>query len=154
MIDAFIACQAFVVLFIALHDWISLGTLNDVRGVHSADARGRLLVVTILSTLPFAVGLIGSAYYATARFPMWLVWLLWISYGVGLYGLLRAWYVPYLFVPDPVRAARYRVMFAKTHAFLPVRNGIAPNTLHVIFHAVFVATTVLVVILTWGRIFS
>jgi hypothetical protein len=154
VIDAFIACQVFVVLFIGLHDWISLGTLNDVRGVHSADTRGKLLVVTFFSTLPFAIGLLGSIYYATSRFPTWLVWLLWISYGVGLYGLIRTWYVPYLLVPDPARAARYRAMFANTHAFLPVRNGIVPNTLHVIFHAVFVATIVLLVYLTWGRIFS
>jgi hypothetical protein len=154
MIDAFIACQLFVVLFIGLHDWISLGKFNDVRGVHSGDTRSKLLRVTILSTLPFATGLVGSIYYATSRFPIWLVWLLWISYGVGLYGLIRTWYVPYLLVPDPVRAARYQTMFGNTHAFLPVRNGIVPNTLHVIFHVVFLATTVLLVCLTWERIFS
>jgi hypothetical protein len=154
MMDAFIACQLFVVLFIGLHDWISLGKLNDVRGVHSADTQSKLFVVTILSTLPFAIGLAASAFYASSRFPMWLVWLLWISYGTGLYGLLRTWYVPYLLVPDPVRAARYQAMFGNTHAFLPVRNGIVPNTLHVIFHAIFLTTVVLLVCLTWGRIFS
>ncbi|HXM07582.1 MAG TPA: serine hydrolase domain-containing protein, partial [Candidatus Acidoferrum sp.] len=153
MIDVFIACQLFVVLFIGLHDWIPLGTFNDVRGVHAADTRSKLLVVTVLSTLPFAIGLAATAFYAASRFPTWLVWLLWISYGTGLYGLLRTWYVPYLFVPDPVRAARYQLMFGNTHAFLPVRNGIVPNTLHVIFHAILLATVVLLVYLTWGAYF-
>ncbi len=154
MIVAFISCQLFVVLFIALHDWIPLGTLNNLKGVRSADTTGRLVTVTALSTLPFAACLAGSVYFAEARFPMWLVWLLWITYGSAMYGLLRAWYVPYLLVPDPARAARYQGMFARTHTFLPRRHGLAPNTLHVIFHAVVLATVVLLVSLTYPRIFG
>ena len=61
MIAAFLAGQLFVVLFIALHAWIPL----------------------ILSTLPFAVAFVASAYFAGARFPGWLMWTLWISYGLG-----------------------------------------------------------------------
>ena len=40
---------------------------------------------------------------------------------------------PYLFRPDKELAARYRTMYANTHAFLPERNGITPNTIHVVF---------------------
>ena len=50
-------------------------------------------------------------------------------------GELRAWWIPYLVTNEPVRAERYRKMFANTHSFLPPRNGIVPNTLHVILHA-------------------
>jgi hypothetical protein len=152
VISAFLACQLFVVLFIALHDWLPLGRLNNLRGVQMADAKGKLVVVTALSTLPFAVGLAGSAYYAATRFPLWLVWLLWITYGAALYGMLRTWYVPYLVAAEPARAGRYQRMFAGTHTFLPTRNGIAPNTLHVVFHTVLVATIVLLVWLTYTRI--
>jgi hypothetical protein len=154
MIDAFLACQLFVVLFIALHDWIPLGSLNNLKGVHSADSGGELIVVTALSTLPFAIGLVGSAYYASTRFPTWLVWLLWITYGGAMYGMLRTWYVPYLLVAEPARVTRYQKMFLHTHAFLPTRNGIAPNTLHVVFHAVLTATVVLLVSLTYHRVFG
>jgi len=45
-------------------------------------------------------------------------------------------------------------MFANTHTFLPMRNGVAPNTLHVIFHAVLIATVLLLVCLTYPRIFG
>jgi hypothetical protein len=45
-------------------------------------------------------------------------------------------------------------MFANTHTFLPMHNGIAPNTLHVIFHTVLLATAVLLVCLTYHRIFG
>ncbi|HEY6577927.1 MAG TPA: hypothetical protein VIY09_01265 [Rhizomicrobium sp.] len=150
LIDAFLGCQLLVVLFIALHDWIPLGKLNNLAGVRAADTTGKLVVVTLLSTLPFAVGFVASACYASARFPGWLFWWLWISYGVGLYGMLRAWWIPYLLVADPVRAARYQGRFAQTHAFLPIRNGIRPDTLHVCFHAIYLATLLLLGVLTFS----
>ena len=148
MIYAFIGLQFFVVIFIALHDWIPLGKLNNLEGIRTVDTTGKLLVVTALSTLPFAIALAATIYYAASGFPMWLMWLLWISYIMGLYGMLRAWWVPYLLGGDPVRAARYQARFAHTHAFLPTRNGIRPDTLHVCFHAVFLLTLVLLSVLT------
>ena len=155
MLSAFLVCQLFVVLFIALHDWIPLVALSDLAGVRAVDTAGKRVAVTLLSTLPYAIGFIASAYYASTDVPMWLMWLLWISYGAGLYGMLRAWWVPYLLVPDPVRAARYQKRFARTHAFLPTRNGIRPDTLHVCFHALYVATLILLGVLTFsGRAFG
>jgi hypothetical protein len=151
MIYAFLACQFFVVIFIALHDWIPLGKLTNLKGIRAADSTRKLVVMTALSTLPFAVALVASAHYARTRFPLWLVWMLWIAYGAAAYGILRTWWIPYLFANDPVRTKRYQTRFAETHAFLPVRNGIRPDTLHVIFHAVFVTTLVLLGILTFSR---
>jgi hypothetical protein len=148
---AFLACQLMVVLFIALHDWVPLGALNNLAGIREADAPSTLLWTTFISTLPFAIGLIATAYYASSRFPMWLGDCLWITYTAGVYGMLRAWWVPYLLIPDPARAARYQVRFSKTHAFLPSRNGIRPDTLHVCFHAVLIATFVLLCILTFSE---
>jgi hypothetical protein len=146
MTVAFLALQGFVVLFLALHDWMPLGRLNDVRAVRSVDSRIRLVTVTVLSTLPFAVCFAGSVYFARAPFPRWLVWTLWLSYGAVIWGALRAWWIPYLLVAEPRRAARYQTMFGRTRAFLPVRNGIRPNTLHVALHAALVAVAVLLVL--------
>jgi hypothetical protein len=56
---------------------------------------------------------------------------------------LTAWWIPYLFHSEPERAARYQVMYGSTHALLPERNGIKPNTLHVILD---VATVVLLIV--------
>jgi hypothetical protein len=150
MIYAFLVCQLLVVLFIALHDWIPLGKLSNIQGIRAADTTRKLLFVTALSTLPFAVAFVASIYYVKTHFPAWLLWLLWLSYGTGLYGMLRTWWLPYLFVKDPVRAERYRVRFAETHAFLPARNGIRPDTLHVSFHVVFVMAFVLLCILSFS----
>jgi hypothetical protein len=153
MMIAFLLCQLYIVLFVALHDWLPLRSLNNLAGIRAVDTRMQLLRTTALSTLPFAVGLAGSVYHSTTHFPTWLMWLLWITYGAGLYGVLRAWYLPYLVYSDPARAARYRERFADTHAFLPARNGIRPDTLHVTFHAVLLALIVLLFVLTFsGRL--
>jgi len=146
---AFLVCQSVVVLFIALHDWVPLGSLSNLAAVRAADSTGRLVFVTALSTLPFAIGLAASFHDAPARMPHWLTWWLWITYGVGVYGMLRAWYWPYLFGGDPARAARYQHRFAHTHAFLPTLHGIRPDTLHVCFHAVLLATVALLGVLTF-----
>jgi hypothetical protein len=146
---AFVVGQSLVVLFIALHDWVPLGRLSNLDAVRAADSTARLLFVTALSTLPFAVGLWASIHYAGARYPNWLTWWLWISYGLGLYGMMRAWYWPYLFGSDPARVQRYQQRFAHTHAFLPARHGIRPDTLHVCFHVVLAATFVQLAILTF-----
>lgn len=141
---ALLALQCFEVLFLFLHDWIPLGTLNDLKGVSTADSLGKRLVTTLISAVPFAVGLIGSIVYFGKRYPNWLFWWLWISYVFLFCGILQAWWIPYLVHPEPERAARYQVMFGATHALLPARNGIRVNTLHMIFHA---ATVALLIVL-------
>jgi hypothetical protein len=145
MTTALIILQGFVVIFIALHDWLPLPPLNDVKAVRAADSRQRLVVGTILSTLPFAVAFAGSVWVGARPYPAWLHWLLWVTYIAALCGLLRAWWIPYLIANEPARAARYQLMFGSTHAFLPIRNGVRPNTLHVAFHVVVVAILALMI---------
>jgi hypothetical protein len=143
MHTALITLQVFQVAFLLGHDWLPLGRLNDIRAVHAADSRARLIVVTLVSAAPYAFGLAASLSEARRVWPDWLPIYLWISYGLLLAGQLRAWWVPYLITPDPARALRYESMFGRTHAFLPVRNGIRPNTLHLALHAATLTTLVL-----------
>ena len=137
-----LALQVFQVAFLLLHDWIPLGRLNDVAAVQSQDSRTRLVMVTVLSSVPFAFGLVFTVRSFGQPIPLWLYVFLWVIYVGLLLGQLRAWWVPYLFAPDARRATRYRAMFANTHAFLPPRNGLVPNTLHVILHVTTAATLV------------
>ncbi len=137
---ALIALQVYQVLFLAIHDWIPLGSLNDVSAVRSQDTRSRLVAVTAMQTLPFAFGLVCSVRYFDSLFPGWLYQWLLISYLILLAGQLRAWWLPYLLHPEPERAERYRIMFGRTHSFLPMRNGIVPNTAHIMLHVATLAT--------------
>ena len=134
------ALQAFQVAVLWLHDWWPLPPLNDVEAVQAADGRARLLRVTLVQSLPFTVGLLGSLAALEGRRPGWLAAWLWISYALLLAGELRAWWWPYLVRAEPERAARYRRLFGRTHAFLPQRRGLVPNTLHVALHAATAAT--------------
>ena len=139
----FLLLQAFVVAFLLLHDWVRLGRLNNLAAIDKVDPLPRRVFVTLLPGIPATVGLLYSARHFGGGYPDWLEMLLWITYGVLVAGLLRAWWIPYLLVPEPERAARYQALFAGTHTFLPARNGISPNTLHVMFHVAAVATLVM-----------
>jgi hypothetical protein len=145
---ALVALQCFVVLFVAFHNWIPLGSLNDVKGVRAAIPGGKLLLTTLINVTPVAVGLAASIRYFGRAYPGWLFWWLWITYGLAFYGLLKAWWIPYLFRPDPELASRYRVMYGATHAFLPERNGLRPNTLHVMFDVATVSILIVLCIVT------
>jgi hypothetical protein len=135
--------QVFQVLFLWLHDWIPLGRLNDVTAVRSQDTMPRLVLVTLMQSVPFTIGLGFSLAYFGRPYPHWLYMWLWISYGLIFVGQIRAWWIPYLFRAEPERAARYQIMFGNTHHFLPMRNGLVPNTAHIMLHLATAATLVI-----------
>jgi hypothetical protein len=135
-----IVLQGFQVLFLWLHDWIPLGRLNDVKAVRSQDTAFRLVVVTLIQSVPFTIGLLFSLSYFGRLYPRWLYLWLWTSYSVIFLGQIRAWWIPYLFRAEPERAARYQIMFGNTHRFLPTRNGLLPNTAHIMLHLATAAT--------------
>lgn len=145
---ALLALETFIVLFLALHDWIPLGKFNNLAGVRAANPGAKLLTTTLLSVAPYAFGLAASIIYFNMPYPDWLFWWLWISYVLLFLGQLRAWWIPYLIRPDPARAARYQQMFGATHAFLPQRNGIRPNTLHILLHVSTAALLIVLAVLT------
>jgi hypothetical protein len=140
---ALLALQGFQVLFLWLHDWVPIGSLNDIAAVRSADSKQRLIVVTLIQSVPFTVGLLFSLLDFGRSCPHWLYTWLWISYGLLLLGQIRAWWIPYLIRAEPERAARYRIMFGKTHSFLPQHNGLVPNTAHILLHLSTAATLIL-----------
>ena len=138
----FLSMQSVVVAFLLLHDWVPLGRLNNVAAMRGEDSVQHRLLVTLFPLVPAAVGLYYCYEFFGQPYPQWLETLLWITYGVFMIGLLRAWWVPYLVIQDPARAARYRIIFAGTYKFLPERNGMAPDTLHTLFHLAVVATLI------------
>jgi hypothetical protein len=139
----FLALQTVVTAFLLLHDWIPLGRLSNLAAIRGQDSLSHRAFVTLLPAIPAAIGLFFGARYFGQTYPNWLEMLLWITYGLFLFGMLRAWWIPYIFRTDQQRAARYQVIFAGTHSFLPRRNGMAPDTLHTLFHLATLATVVL-----------
>ena len=87
---ALVALQGFQVLFLWIHDWVPIGSLNDVPAVRGADSKQRLVVVTLIQNAPFIVGLLFSLLDFGRRYPHWLYTWLWISYGLLLLGQICA----------------------------------------------------------------
>lgn len=141
--QALLFLQVFQVLFLWIHDWIPLGRLNDVAAVRRQDTTRRLVTVTLIQSVPFTIGLIFSTLSLGDPYPQWLLMWLWISYGLLFVGQMRAWWIPYLVKSEPERVARYRQMFGRTHSFLPQRNGIVPNTAHILLHTATLLTLLL-----------
>jgi hypothetical protein len=146
-VGALLAFQFIHVLFLAFHDWIPLGTLNDVKAVRAENPAHKLFLGTLISLIPFAIGFTASCIYLGRTYPGWLRWWLWVSYALLFLGEVEAWWIPYFFGAKPERVARYEAMFGRTHAFLPARNGIRPNTLHVMLHTATVATLIVLGVL-------
>jgi hypothetical protein len=136
---SFLVLQMFIVVFLLFHDWAPLGRWNNGAAKQCEDKRLHLVLTTLLAALPAGIGLFYSASYFGRPYPHWLEMLLWITYGLLFLGLLRAWWIPYLVLPDEKRAARYQTIFADTYTFLPRRNGIAPDALHCMLHLAIVA---------------
>ena len=95
-----------------------------------------------VQSVPFTIGLVFSLAYFGRMYPHWLYMWLWISYSLIFVGQIRAWWIPYLFRAEPERAARYQIMFGNTHHFLPTRNGLVPNTAHIMLHLATAATLI------------
>jgi hypothetical protein len=66
-----IGLQAFQVLFLAIHDWVPLGRLNDTDAVCKEISIRGLIITTIIQTEFFAVGLFFSVRYFHHRYPGW-----------------------------------------------------------------------------------
>ena len=145
---ALIGLQAVQVAILWTHDLVPLGPLNDPAAVRAVDTSGRLVGVTLVQSVPFTIGLAGSLAAWGRAWPGWLPAWLWISYALLFVGELKAWWWPYFVRSEPERAARYRALFGRTHAFLPERNGITPNTMHVVLHG---CTALTLLCLFWVR---
>lgn len=143
--------QAFQVIFLWIHDWVPMGRLNDVAAARSQDSLRRLIGITLWQSVPFTIGLIFSLRYFGHPYPGWLLNWLTLTYTLLFLGQLQAWWIDYLFRPEPERASRYQIMFGKTDSFLPLRTGLVPNTAHILLH-IATATTLCRLLIKWRAV--
>jgi hypothetical protein len=136
-----IALQCFVVAFVGLHNWIPLGSLNDLNAVRSQFPGSKLFLTTLSNFIPAAFGLACSVYFYRG-FPGWVTWYLSIFYLLACGGSAYAWWIPYFLGAGKKRLEREQELYGKTHSFLPARYGVRPNTLHVIFDVVTLAIVI------------
>ncbi|MBS4220984.1 hypothetical protein KHA96_22070 [Bacillus sp. FJAT-49711] len=125
----------FVFLFMLLHDWVPLDPFNDVHAVSAETSIGRLIITSLINTGQMLVIMVILLSYMGKKYPIWAqLWLI-IHQSCIFIGAMLSWWIPYFFgIGAADKVGRYTKMFGNTHSFLPVRNGIVPNTIHTIFH--------------------
>lgn len=127
---------SFILLFMLIHDWVPLGPLNDVQAVMDTRSFQELITITLFGAgqILLLMGIV--VWFMGKKYPLWAkLWLI-IHQGFILSGAMLDWWIPYFTgYGAEERVERYSAMFGDTHAFLPVMNGIIPNTIHVLFHA-------------------
>ena len=147
----FLGLLGLILLFMLFHDWIPLGSLNDLDAVHAYYTTGELVGVTLFNVISVLVVLLIASYFAGRRYPLWAKGWLIIHLCIILYGALRAWWIPYFFGADPETVEINQFMFGSVHSFLPKLNGITISTLHLFFHLALLITIALSVRIAFIR---
>lgn len=144
---------SFILLFMIVQDLIPLGPLNDVQAIAKDRSFSELFMVTMIGTVQFVLLLGGLIYFMGKRYPIWVKLWLMIHPVCIFVGVCIDWWIPYFFgIGAERRVERYNQMFGDTHAFLPVMNGIVPNTLHTTFHIVLLTCIILIIYISFTNV--
>ena len=134
----------FILLFMTVQDLVPLGVLNDLEAIASVESFNETIVTTLIGVVQVLLILVGVLLFIGKRYPLWIkIWLI-VHPSCILLGAIISWWVPYLFgTGTEEKIEKFNHMFGNTHSFLPIMNGIVPNTLHTIFHLVLLACIIL-----------
>ncbi|QUW23564.1 hypothetical protein JSQ81_08700 [Sporosarcina sp. Marseille-Q4063] len=136
-------------LFMMLHDWVPLGSLNDIQAVSAESSKKELVIVTSIGAMQILLVMTILLFFIGKNYPIWAKLWLFIHPSCIFVGAMMSWWIPYLFgFGAEERAERYQVIFGNTHSLLPVKNGIVPNTLHSLFHMTLLLCIILVIYIT------
>lgn len=124
-----------ILLFMLVHDWVPMGSLNNVDAIRNVHSRRALITMTSINVGQIFILLSLVLFFIGRKYPIWIsIWLV-IHPTIIFIGALFSWWIPYLFgYGAEEKANDYNMMFGDTHSFLPIMNGIVPNTLHTLFH--------------------
>ncbi|SET52833.1 hypothetical protein SAMN05421676_105195 [Salinibacillus kushneri] len=126
---------SFILLFMIVQDWVPLGSLNDVQAIREEHSFNELITVTLINVTQILLLMGLVIIFMGKRYPIWTkLWL--IIHPLCIFvGVLTSWWIPYFFgYGAEQKVERYNQMFGDTHSFLPIMNGIVPNTLHILYH--------------------
>ena len=130
-----LAGLSFILLFMIVQDWVPLGSLNDVQAIREEQSFNELITVTLINVTQILILMGLVVIFMGKRYPIWIKFWLIIHQVCIFVGALISWWLPYFFGYGAERKVeKYDQMFGETHSFLPVMNGIVPNTLHFLFH--------------------
>ncbi|WP_017187343.1 hypothetical protein [Alkalibacillus haloalkaliphilus] len=139
-----------ILVFMIVQDWVPLGSLNDIQAIREEHSFNELITVTLINITQILILMGLVVTFMGKRYPIWVkIWL--IIHPICIFaGVLLDWWIPYLFgYGAEQRVERYNQMFGDTHSFLPVMNGIVPNTLHYLFHVTLLICIIIVIYISF-----
>src|SRR5699024_8706362 len=134
----------FILFFMIVQDLVPLGPLNDIEAIATIESLNETIVTTLIGVVQILLILGGILLFMGKRYPHLVkIWLI-IHPACILLGAIMSWWIPYFFgTGTEEKIERFNIMFRNTHSFLPVMNGIVPNTLHSLFHFVLLICIIL-----------
>lgn len=74
------------------------------------------------------------------------MWWLWITYGSAVFGIVRAWWIPYFMGAGRWPGGREQKMFITSHPLVPAGYVVRPGIVQITLHA---GATLTLVMLGW-----
>lgn len=130
------------------HDLVDIPGWTHGSQVQAIIGRRKLWLITLVNGI-FPGLAVAFAFYFWNRPKPEFVADYWIIYcAITLVSAIAMWYIPYLLGTSEERKSEYARMYAGTRQVLPPRgDNPRPNLLHVCFHALFVVTFLLAMVL-------
>lgn len=134
----------FILLFMIVQDLVPLGALNDIEAIASVESFNEIIVTMLIGAVQILLILVGVLLFIGKRYPLLVkIWLIVHPLSI-LVGAIMSWWIPYLFgTGTEEKIESFNNMFGDTHSFLPIMNGMTPNTLHTMFHLVLLICIIL-----------
>ena len=134
-----LACSVLITLFLLLHDWIDIYPLNDLAIFNKHCSLRNKVLMTIVNTPFFIIYTALLLFYWSTPFSWYAASYLIVCNVLFCIGIIFSWWAPYLFGWPVEQTKELRETHGTTHNFLPrIGNNPIPDTLHVIFHLVFI----------------
>lgn len=129
----FIILQTVLLLFVALHDWINLPPLTNIKDLKKGMSFRSRVIGSIIYFLVVFIPLILTIVHRDSLTTSILVHIN-IFYGLLTLGAILSWWVPYFFGSSEESKSNF-VVYNNTHHFLPkIKDNVIPNSFHVILH--------------------
>ncbi|HJZ24325.1 MAG TPA: hypothetical protein VJ201_07765 [Candidatus Babeliales bacterium] len=138
-----LVCSSLITLFLTLHDWIDIYPLNDLATFNKHCSLRNKILMTIINTPFFIIYTALLLYYWSTPISSYAAAYLIICNLLFFTGIMFSWWLPYLFGFPASQVEDLHKSHGTTHTFLPtIGNNPTPDTLHVIFHLVFVLNVI------------
>lgn len=138
-------------LAVVLHDLVDIPGLTHGRQVRAALGPTKTVIGTVINGLFPGSAMVCAIYYWHKPVPASALNYWFIYCGITAFGAITAWWIPYFRGTDEKTRELYAKMYAGTRQVLPPRgDNPRPNVLHLCFHALFLITLILSVLLWFG----